>query len=135
LAHSSCLGFRAESPVIPHLMRNPESSKAWIPAPRFRGDKFTPAKAGAGMTNQRIGFDWLCFFADCVCRNRHKALLLLFLRQFDLRKIGFVSHNRLIGTKRCSVLAASDFRLFTSALTHLSSAFRPLSSGFFPFYF
>ncbi len=22
----------------------------WIPAPRFRGDKFTPAKAGAGMT-------------------------------------------------------------------------------------
>jgi len=23
----------------------------WIPAPRFRGDKFTPAKAGAGMTD------------------------------------------------------------------------------------
>jgi len=22
----------------------------WIPAPRFRGDKFTPAQAGAGMT-------------------------------------------------------------------------------------
>ncbi len=22
----------------------------WIPAPRFCGDKFTPAKAGAGMT-------------------------------------------------------------------------------------
>jgi len=22
----------------------------WIPAPRFRGDKFTPAEAGAGMT-------------------------------------------------------------------------------------
>ena len=22
----------------------------WIPAPRFRGDKFTPSKAGAGMT-------------------------------------------------------------------------------------
>ena len=22
----------------------------WIPAPRFRGDKFTPAKAGVGMT-------------------------------------------------------------------------------------
>jgi hypothetical protein len=27
---------------------------SWIPAPRFCGDKFTPAKAGAGMTN-RIG--------------------------------------------------------------------------------
>ena len=24
--------------------------KYWIPAPRLRGDKFTPAKAGAGMT-------------------------------------------------------------------------------------
>jgi len=22
----------------------------WIPAPRFRGDKFNPAEAGAGMT-------------------------------------------------------------------------------------
>jgi hypothetical protein len=26
----------------------------WIPAPRFRGDKFTPAKAGAGMTKTNI---------------------------------------------------------------------------------
>jgi hypothetical protein len=24
---------------------------SWIPAPRLRGDKFTPAKEGAGMTN------------------------------------------------------------------------------------
>jgi len=28
-----------------------QSKKSWIPAPRFRGDRFTPAKAGAGMTN------------------------------------------------------------------------------------
>jgi len=27
------------------------SDENWIPAPRLRGDKFTPAKAGAGMTN------------------------------------------------------------------------------------
>jgi len=26
----------------------------WIPAPRFRGDKFTPAEAGAGMTETYI---------------------------------------------------------------------------------
>jgi hypothetical protein len=26
--------------VIPHLMRNPELKTRWIPAPRFRGDKF-----------------------------------------------------------------------------------------------
>jgi len=26
----------------------------WIPAPRLRGDEFTPAKAGAGMTNQTM---------------------------------------------------------------------------------
>jgi len=74
-------------------MRNPESSKAWIPAPRFRGDKFTPAKAGAGMTNQRIGFDWLCFFAASTCHNLHKLLFLLVLRQFTPAKIGFVLHN------------------------------------------
>jgi hypothetical protein len=29
------------------------SAGLWIPAPRFRGDKFTPAKAGAGMTTSR----------------------------------------------------------------------------------
>jgi hypothetical protein len=34
--------------VIPGLTRNPVFS--WIPTPHFRGDKFTPAKAGAGMT-------------------------------------------------------------------------------------
>ena len=34
--------------VIPGLTRNP--MLFWIPAPRLRGDKFTPAKAGAGMT-------------------------------------------------------------------------------------
>ncbi len=34
--------------VIPGLIRNPVPF--WIPAPRIRGDKFTPAKAGAGMT-------------------------------------------------------------------------------------
>jgi len=71
-------------------MRNPESSKAWIPAPRFRGDKLTPAKAGAGMTNQRIGFDWLCVFAASVYQNLHKPFLLLVLRQFTPAKIGFV---------------------------------------------
>jgi len=27
-------------------MRNPGCQRFWIPAPRFRGDKFTPAKAG-----------------------------------------------------------------------------------------
>ena len=80
-------------------MRNPESSKAWIPAPRFRGDKLTPAKAGAGMTNQRIGFGWLCFFAASVYKNLHKPLLLLLLRQLALRKIGFVLHDSLIATK------------------------------------
>ena len=31
--------------------------KNWIPAPRFRGDKFTPAKAGAGMTVLRVVLD------------------------------------------------------------------------------
>ena len=34
-----------------HSGLDPESSLFnWIPAPRLRGDKFTPAKAGAGMT-------------------------------------------------------------------------------------
>jgi hypothetical protein len=28
----------------------------WIPAPRFCGDKFTPAKAGAGMTDKSASF-------------------------------------------------------------------------------
>jgi hypothetical protein len=28
----------------------------WIPAPRFCGDKFTPAKAGAGMTDKSTSF-------------------------------------------------------------------------------
>jgi hypothetical protein len=28
----------------------------WIPAPRFCGDKFTPAKAGAGMTDKSVSF-------------------------------------------------------------------------------
>jgi len=31
--------------------------KNWIPAPRFRGDKFTDAKAGAGMTVLRVVLD------------------------------------------------------------------------------
>jgi len=38
--------------VIPGLTRNPVFS--WIPAPRLRGDKFTPAKAGAGMTDSVV---------------------------------------------------------------------------------
>jgi hypothetical protein len=35
---------------------NPGITKIWIPAPRFRGDKFIPAEAGAGMTekNKRL---------------------------------------------------------------------------------
>jgi len=28
----------------------------WMPAPRFCGDKFTPAKAGAGMTREKGKF-------------------------------------------------------------------------------
>jgi hypothetical protein len=28
----------------------------WIPAPRFCGDKFTPAKAGAGMIDKLAAF-------------------------------------------------------------------------------
>jgi len=41
-----------------HSGLDPESRKyqAWIPAPRFRGDKFTPAKAGAGMRRSDIFF-------------------------------------------------------------------------------
>jgi hypothetical protein len=30
----------------------PDAGQCWIPAPRFCGDKFTPAKAGAGMTER-----------------------------------------------------------------------------------
>jgi len=29
----------------------------WTPAPRFRGDKFTPAKAGAGVTASRTFYE------------------------------------------------------------------------------
>jgi hypothetical protein len=45
---------------MPDLIRHPESSeKHWIPAPRLRRDKFTPAKAGAGMTTfLEIGGLW-----------------------------------------------------------------------------
>jgi hypothetical protein len=36
-----------------------------VPAPRFRGDKFTPAKAGAGMTI-------LLIIDYCLCSLWHK---------------------------------------------------------------
>jgi hypothetical protein len=38
-------------------MRNTRCQRFWIPATRFRGDKFTPAEAGAGMTSHRINHD------------------------------------------------------------------------------
>ena len=94
-------------------MRNPESSKARIPAPRFRGDKLTPAKAGAGMTNQRIGFVWLGLFAApsrCyshnLCWNKH-------LHSLWPAEIGFVLHNCAL-----SSLLVSDFEF-------RASGFRP----------
>ena len=40
--------------VIPAQVRNPGCRGVWIPAPRFRGDKFTPAEAGAGMTRRNM---------------------------------------------------------------------------------
>jgi len=40
--------------VIPPKGKSKKHIALWIPAPRFRGDKFTPAKAGAGMT-RRVG--------------------------------------------------------------------------------
>jgi hypothetical protein len=45
--------FVTNKAVIPGL--DPESSGffvIWIPAPRFHGGKFIPAKAGTGMTNE-----------------------------------------------------------------------------------
>jgi len=38
----------------------------------------------------QIGFDWLCFFAASTRHDIRKPLLMLLLRQFALRKIGFV---------------------------------------------
>jgi len=48
-----CEIYRLSYSVVPALSRNPKTQQ-WIPAPRFRGDKFTPAKAGAGMTVRRV---------------------------------------------------------------------------------
>ncbi len=36
--------------VIPAQAGIQKKKWHWVPAPRFRGDKFTPAKAGAGTT-------------------------------------------------------------------------------------
>jgi len=64
--------------VIPGLTRNPVFS--WIPAPRLRGDKFTPVITGAGMTpfaaiyvavykTESISFDYdAMLYALCVLR-------------------------------------------------------------------
>ena len=38
----------------PYLIRGNPVFPGWIPAPRLRGDKFTPAKAGAGMTASEL---------------------------------------------------------------------------------
>jgi|GEM_PF-2981940 len=40
--------------LIPQNVKRKTFSYFWIPAPRFRGDKFTPAKAGAGMTKRGV---------------------------------------------------------------------------------
>ena len=34
----------------PYSIRGNPAFSIWIPAPHFRGDKFTPAETGAGMT-------------------------------------------------------------------------------------
>ncbi|MFZ2149492.1 MAG: hypothetical protein WAV28_19960, partial [Sedimentisphaerales bacterium] len=59
----------------PHRVRDKlqrESSfSLWTPAPRFRGDKFTPAEAGAGVTSSifpqqiQIG-EWLISYQESV---------------------------------------------------------------------
>jgi hypothetical protein len=36
--------------VIPAQAGIQKKKWYWVPAPRFRGDKFTPAKVGAGTT-------------------------------------------------------------------------------------
>jgi len=46
-----------------------------------------------GMRSLEIGFDWLCFFDASNHLNLLKPLLLLIMRQFDLRQIGFVFSN------------------------------------------
>ena len=49
----------------PYLIRgNPVTF--WIPAPHFRGDKFTPAEAGAGMTRFVVMNDAVYIFLCCL---------------------------------------------------------------------
>ena len=71
-------------PVTPHSMRNPGSPDIWIPVPRFRGDKFTPATAGAGMTGGGIEprANWLCFFGPEIGIFSRNPFIGQCLRQF-----------------------------------------------------
>jgi hypothetical protein len=60
----------------------------WIPASRFCGDKFTPAKGGAGMTNKLVAFLQsilrlmllLLFFQVPAAQNDFKELFGLLTR-------------------------------------------------------
>ena len=43
--------------------------------------------------------NWVCFCAAHFSQNIHKTLIILALRLFGIRQIGFVLHNSLVATK------------------------------------